>query len=430
MPPTAPHSHRDPHRWMVFSVICLIYFFVYFHRVSTSVIVSDLLEAFNTNATALGFMSSLYFYIYALDQPIVGYLADRIGPRRVIAYWSMTAAAGCFIFGMAPSVGWASVGRALIGFGVGGVYVPTVKALSQWFREKEFATMVGLLMSVGNFGAVVATTPLAWAAGNWGWRPTFFLIGGVTLGMAVLMLTVTHDPPQPVKPDRSEKDASPSPSPGLARNTIAIISAAQFWLVAVLFFGTYGTAVTLQGLWATPFLMAVLKIERILASQLNMLIPIGVIIGAPVFGWLPARFSLEKGRVLIAISGAYTLCWLAIILALDHLGVTGFAAIFLVMGVVIGGFISTIWGIIRETTPVERLGLTSGILNPAPFLGVAAFQTLTGHIIDRTGGAGDSYPIPGFKSAFMVCLATAIACLVLSFLVKAKPRSSEGLRKN
>ena len=38
----AETSYRDPHRWMVFSVICLIYFFVYFHRVSTSVIVSDL----------------------------------------------------------------------------------------------------------------------------------------------------------------------------------------------------------------------------------------------------------------------------------------------------------------------------------------------------------------------------------------------------
>jgi sugar phosphate permease len=54
-------SYRDPHRWVVFTVICLIYFFVYFHRVSTSVIVFDLLAEFNTTATALGFMSSMYF---------------------------------------------------------------------------------------------------------------------------------------------------------------------------------------------------------------------------------------------------------------------------------------------------------------------------------------------------------------------------------
>ncbi|MBR9984361.1 MAG: MFS transporter [Desulfosarcina sp.] len=420
MPPATPANNRDPHRWVVFSVICLIYFFVYFHRVSTSVIVSDLLEAFKTNATALGFMSSMYFYIYALDQPIVGYLADRIGPRRVIAYWSMTAALGCFIFGLAPSIGWATLGRALIGFGVGGVYVPTVKSLSQWFSEKEFATMVGLLMSVGNFGAVVATTPLAWAASNWGWRPTFFFIGGVTMAMAILMLAITHDRPPSKHPDSPHDNAPDTPSPGLAGNTVAIIASTQFWLVAAIFFGIYGTAVALQGLWATPFIMVVLDVERILASKLNMLIPIGVIIGAPFFGWLPNRFDLNKAHTLSFITAVYTLCWLAIILVFDRLGVVGYATLFFMMGVVIGGFISTIWGIIRETTPTERLGLTAGILNPAPFLGVAAFQVLTGTIIDKAGGAGEPYSLSGFKSAFSVCLAGACVCLVLSFLIKAR----------
>ena len=421
----AAASYRDPHRWVVFSVICLIYFFVYFHRVSTSVIVSDLLAAFNTNATALGFMSSAYFYIYALDQPIVGYLADRIGPRRVIAYWSMTAAVGCFIFGLAPSIGWATLGRALIGFGVGGVYVPTVKALSQWFREKEFATMVGLLMSVGNFGAVVATTPLAWAAGTWGWRPTFFLIGGVTMVMAILMLAITRDSPQLKRPDARHDDAPDTPSPGLARNTVTIIASMQFWLVAAIFFGIYGTAVTLQGLWATPFIMVVLDVERILASKLNMLIPIGVIIGAPLFGWLPNRFSLNKAHTLSFITAVYTLCWLAILLVFDRLGVVGYATLFFLMGVFLGGFISTIWGIIRETTPAEFLGLTAGILNPAPFLGVAAFQVLTGNIIDKAGRVSELYSLSGFKSAFSVCLAGALICLVLSFFIKSRAISGD-----
>ena len=88
----------------------------------------------------------------------------------------------------------------------------------------------------------------------------------------------------------------------------------------------------------------------------------------------------------------------------------------------IGGFISTIWGIIRETTSLGRLGLTAGIINPAPFLGVAAFQVITGSLIDRAGRVGDLYPLAGFKAAFSVCLVSALACLVLSLLVKAKAK--------
>jgi MFS family permease len=412
-----PYPYRNPHRWMVFSVICLVYFFVYFHRVSTSVIVSDLLEDFHTNATALGFMSSMYFYIYAFEQPLVGYLSDRLGPRRVIGYWSMAAAAGCFLFGMAPNIGWASVGRALIGLGVGGVYVPAVKAISLWFRKNEFATMIGLLMSMGNFGAVIATTPLAWTAATWGWRKTFFLIGGITLGLAFVTLLFTRDYARPSEPVQVNPVLASGSNPGSRAKVAKVLASGRFWIIAMIFFGIYGTLITLQGLWATPFLMTVLGIERIFASKLNMLIPVGVIIGAPFFGWLTDQFLLNKENTLIAILTVYTLTWVGIIFFFSQLGTAGLSMMLLVMGIATGGFISTLWGIVQETTPSEILGLISGMLNPAPFLGVAVFQVLTGAILDRTSRVGDLYPLSGFRNAFLICLFGIVICLVLSFFL-------------
>lgn len=409
-------SYRAPHRWMVFSVICLVYFFVYFHRVSTSVIVTDLLDAFHTNATALGFMSSMYFYLYAFEQPLVGYLSDRLGPRRVIGYWSIAAAAGCFLFGMAPSIGWASLGRALIGLGVGGVYVPAVKAISLWFRKKEFATMIGLLMSMGNLGAVIATTPLAWATAMWGWRKTFFLIGGITLGLAFVTLLFTRDHVHTSEPVQAPSSASGDHS-GSRVKASQVLTSGRFWMIAVIFFGIYGTLVTLQGLWATPFLMTALGVERMFASKLNMLIPIGVIIGAPFFGWLTDRFSLSRANTLIAILVVYTLTWVGIIFLYRPLGVAGLSLTLLVMGVTTGGFISTLWGIVQDVMPSEILGLISGMLNPAPFFGVAAFQVLTGAALDRTSRIGDLYPLSGFRNAFLICLFAIIICLVLSFFL-------------
>ena len=418
-----PYPYRNPHRWMVFFVICLVYFFVYFHRVSTSVIVSDLLEAFQTNATALGFMSSMYFYIYAFEQPLVGYLSDRLGPRRVIGYWSMVAAAGCFLFGMAPNIGWASVGRALIGLGVGGVYVPAVKAISLWFRKNEFATMIGLLMSMGNFGAVIATTPLAWTAATWGWRKTFFLIGGITLGLAFVTLLFTRDYTRPSEPVQVNPASASGSNPSSRAKVAKVLASGRFWIIAMIFFGIYGTLITLQGLWATPFLMTVLGIERIFASKLNMLIPVGVIIGAPFFGWLTDRFSLNKGNALIVILTVYTLTWVGIIFFFNQLGTVGLSMMLLVMGIATGGFISTLWGIVQETTPSEILGLISGMLNPAPFLGVAVFQVLTGAILDRTSRVGDLYPLSGFRNAFLICLFGIVICLVLSFFLPRSKRS-------
>ncbi len=420
MPKSSHEPYRDPHRWMVFSVISVVYFFVYFHRVSTSVIVPDLLKAFDTHATALGLMSSMYFYIYALEQPLVGYLTDRWGPVRVVGVWSLVAAAGCFMFGMAPNIFWASVARASIGFGVGGVYVPAIKAFSQWFRKKEFSFMIGLLMSVGNFGAVIATTPLAWSVDLWGWRITFYVIGGITLMLALVALFFTRDKKEPAKTDPVPSAKTSAIAETSQISVIQVLASGRLWLIATIFLGVYGTALTLQGLWATPFLMSSLGIERIYASKLNMLIPMGFIVGSPLIGWLSERLLWPKITTLRIIISIYFISWIGITFCHAWLGAVGLSTMLLGMGVVAGGFISVFWGVIRETTPDKTLGMVSGILNPAPFLGVAVFQVVTGAILNRNERVDGLYPLSGFTDAFSVCVIIIAVCLGMSFFLRNK----------
>ena len=419
---------RDSHRWMVFSVISLIYLFVYFHRVSTSVIAQDILKAFNVNATALGFMSSMYFYLYAFEQPVVGYFTDKLGARRVIAYCTLAAAAGCFMFALAPGIGWASAGRALIGIGVGGVYIPAVKSFSQWFRKNEFATMVGLLLAVGNFGAIIATTPLAWAAKNWGWRASFHIIGWISLALAAGALFLIKDFKESGATVEDEHISEPA---GTGTEEIpfymALISF-QFWILAVIFFGVYGIVMTFQGLWATPYLMAVLETDRIAASRLNMLIPMGFIVGAPLFGRLSDRIFKSKIQVIILLLAILTLSWAGILFGME-LGMLPVIFILIIMGIATGGFISTFWAHIRETTPARILGSVSGLLNPAPFLGVAVFQVLTGSFLDRGRLIDGTYPSGAYRSSFMLCFLVSCACFILSFFLKEhKPEEKQILR--
>jgi len=403
----------DPHRWAIFGVIAGVYFLVYFHRVSTSVIAPDLLAAFQTNATALGFMSSMYFYIYALEQPLVGYLSDRLGPRRVVALWSLSAALGCLLFGLAPSIGWAALGRAFIGFGVGGVYVPALKSFSQWFKRREFATMTGLLLASGNLGAIVATTPLAWMAATWGWRSSFFVIGGITLALAFVTLYLIHD----FVPQSIPETDTVSPDLGNDRTSRLsarhVLSSVRFWILAAIFFGIFGGSISLQGLWATPFLMSLFQLERINASWLNMLIPVGVILGAPLSGWLADRVFRDMANLLISLLLVLAAAWLILTYGAPVLGVTGLIPLFLFFGMATGGMGTTLWAVAREKTPSPIMGLTTGLLNPFPLLGMAVLQGWTGAILDRTGKIAEMYPPEAFRNAFSLCLVVAVICLAL-----------------
>ena len=407
----------NSHRWLVFFIISIIYFFVYFHRVSTSVIAQDILKAFNVNATALGFMSSMYFYLYAFEQPLVGYFTDKLGARRVIAYCTLAAAAGCFMFALAPGIGWASAGRALIGIGVGGVYVPAAKAFSQWFERNEFATMIGLLLAVGNFGAVVATTPLAWAANNWGWRISFHVIGWISLALAGGALFLIKDFNMSGASIEYEHISGQDGTDSTGIPFYRVLISFQFWIIAVIFFGVYGIVMTFQGLWATPYLMAVIGTDRIAASRLNMLIPVGFIVGAPLFGHLSDRIFKSKVHVIISMLGFLTVSWAGIVFGMK-LGIALISINLFLMGIATGGFISVLWAHIREITPPRILGSVSGLLNPAPFLGVAVFQVLTGSFIDRAKQVGGAYPPEAYKYSFVLCFLVSCTCLIISFFLK------------
>ena len=400
----------DPHRWIVFGVICSIYILVYFHRVSTSVIATDLLAAFQTNASALGFMSSMYFYLYAVEQPLVGYLSDRLGPRRVVVLWSLIAALGCVVFGLAPSIGWAAVGRALIGFGVGGVYVPGLKAISQWFSRKDLGTMTGMLIGFGNLGAIVATTPLAWMASTWGWRLTFFAIGALTVGLALVGFFIVRDYVERETPPSRDASAEKPFKP----SALHILTSSWFWVVAVLFFGVFGGAVSLQGLWATPFLMSLFNLDREL-RQPDQHGPSDRIDARRTFlsaGWATACF--ETGSTcspffLLSLPAPGLLSPFLPRL----LGLGGVTVLYAVVGLLAGGIGTTLWATAQAKTPPAIMGLMSGLMNPFPLLGMAVMQGVTGAIVNRAGKVGDVYAPEGYRNAFFLLLVIAAACFVL-----------------
>jgi len=401
------------HPWVVFGVIAGCYLFVYFHRVSTSVIAPDLLEAFHANATSLGFMSSMYFYLYALEQPMVGYLSDRLGPRRVVAYWSLLAGAATILFGLAPSIGWASVWRAVIGLGVGGVYVPALKAFSQWFNVREFSTMTGLLLAVGNLGAIVATTPLAWMARTWGWRNAFFVIGAATFALAVAVLILIKDFSPSETPSNARPETLATANSRKVPSAIRVLLSVRFWVLAILFAGFFGAFLAFQGLWATPYLVSVYAMDQIRASSLNMLVPIGFMAGAPVFGRLADRLFQDKASMLITTLALESAIWSVLTFGWRVTGPSAMGVTLFFMGALAGGFATALWALVNETTSREILGTVSGLLNTAPFLGVAGMQVMTGYLLDRSGQVKGAYPPEAFQSAFLACLIVIIGCLIL-----------------
>jgi len=419
---SVPNEDRiqiNKYAWLIFSVIAANYFFVCFHRVSPAVLALLIKKEFGVGAAVLGWMSSSYFYTYALIQPLVGYLVDRWGPRRTITLFTVVAFIGSAAFGLAPNIWVASFARALIGLGVGGVYVPGMAVLARWFQAGHFATVNGLFLALGSMGGIVAAAPLAWLSREMGWRPTFQIISFVTLLLALAGWMVIRDR-RPDKAPRKTWDKNRG-----AEDNVPVIMVAQphfdirqcviiYWLLLAI----GGTGLTFQGLWGYPFLVDVRGMGAIEAGNLMMLMPLGFVIGTPAIGRLSDWYGRRK-PFLILTAGGFVVFWLLLVFAPRVPSKWTVGIMLFIIGALQGSAVNLCFTVVRLSIPAPMLGRVMGWLNTSSFIGAAVFQVLTGWFMDRVGriGAG-GFPPAAYRNAFMLLLAVSALSFIMVFALR------------
>jgi sugar phosphate permease len=407
-----------PQRYLVLLILNAVYFFVYFHRVSTGVLAPYLMETFQATGASLGGMSSAYFYPYALSQPVVGILTDRFGARRVITACTFIEFLGALIFALSPTLLIASLGRGLIGLGAAGVFVPSLKVFIPWFGAQAFGRMNAILLAVGNMGAITAATPFAWFIQQVGWRSSFFIISAILLLLAFLSRSFIRDHPPGYLSVLEAQKATPSSKPG---EFLEILKSPFFWVMFALFYAYGGPFSTFQGLWGYPYLIDVLGYDKLGASNLIMVIAFGVIAGGPLMAHgVDKTFARKKRQFLSACLAVQVMNWFLIAFLSPRFGSWAFGLVFFTMGMMLSGTLSVVWAIVREEAPPEKLGTALGLINPAPFLGVATFQPLTGYLMDRAGRVAGAFTPAAYQNAFTLCLAAIFVAFMISLVILKK----------
>jgi sugar phosphate permease len=430
-----PHPARSPSggegdaartrriRWWIVAVPAALYFFSYFHRIAPAVVAQDLMRAFSVSAAALGQLSAVYPYCFAAMALPGGSLADTLGPRRTLSLGALTMSAGSVLFGLAPSFGAAFGGRLLVGLGASVILIASLRLCAEWFRTDEFATVSGWSQSVGSLGALVGTTPMALLVEQIGWRYSFVSIGATTLLLAALCFLIVRDRPESLglAPINA---ARPGPAPGL-RAVLAgipkVMGNRRSWPPVLTSTGVYGAFVAFVGLWGVPYLTQVYGMPRVRASNLLALAAVGLLVGAPLVGWLSDRVLHRRRWPLIVATSLYAAAWAAIVLPGRPLPEGWLGPLCLLLGFGSGSVV-LIFACVREVNDPRYVGVAIGFHNLPVFLGFALMQWLTGVVLDaRWDGAlaagARTYSAGAYRAAFALCLAVSLAALVAACLV-------------
>ena len=122
-----------------------------FYRVTNAWIAPDLAREFNLDAQGLGLLGSAFFYTYAIFQIPVGVLIDRVGPRRMISFFSLVGAARALVFACAGGLYMAFLGRALLGIGMASTLMGSLKVFATEYPPQRFSTLSGTIIYFGNY---------------------------------------------------------------------------------------------------------------------------------------------------------------------------------------------------------------------------------------------------------------------------------------
>lgn len=364
------------------------YFLSYLYRTINAVLSPYLVAELGLNAADLGLLTSVYFISFGAFQLPLGLLLDRFGPRRVEASLLLLAAVGAVLFARSHSAGDLILGRALIGLGVSGCLMASFKAFVVWFPTARLPAVNGWVLASGGLGALAATAPVEWALRMTDWRGLFSLLAVLSFLAALALLLAV--------PERRGEVAAED----LRRQwqgLMAIFRSPLFWRTAPGSVLSQASFLSIQGLWAGPWLRDVAGLDRVAAADGLFWVAAAMVGGFLGMGQLAYRLSrrgVPPGVVSAVGMALFMLVQLALLCGLRPL----------LPLLLLFGFFGTSgvlnYAVLTQAFPPLLAGRVNTALNLLVFIVAFAGQWGMGAIINQWPGANGGYAETGYQWAF------------------------------
>jgi len=320
---------------------------------------------------------------------------DRFGPRRVQSALLLLAAAGAGLFALSSGFLALLIARAMIGLGMAAALTAGLKSTILWFPRDRVALLNGYMIMLGSLGAVTATAPAEHLLTWLDWRQLFGILAAATGATGILVYVVV--------PDRGIV-------PSTARATMrSVFGDRRFWNIAPLSATCIGSAWSLQGLWASPWLTDVEGYDRAHLVRQLFIMSIVLCAGAWLFGLMVhyvKRRRIGAEPILAIVAGLSIAAQLVLIMGVPVPSIVPWSVVAIVGTATVVSF-----AVIADYYPLELAGRASGALNVLHFGWAFLAQYVTGLVLEQWPTADGHRPVVAYQVAFGLNVALQIAAL-------------------
>jgi len=347
----------------------------------------DLMAAdFHLEPQALASLTSIYPFAFAAAQIPVGAAMDRFGVRPVSLSLLAGTVVGSVVAGIATGPASFALGQLLLGISTSGMLMCPMTLAAKNLSAARFGLWSGAILSIGNIGMLLSSSPLAIVIDHYGWRAGFWIsaVAGILIISAVLAFV-------PNQSAEHKDDSTPLAQMvavlrlGLSRPLRGLIALALVSLAISL---------VLRGIWGGPWLMDVKGLSRVEAGNQLGAFTIAMIVGPLCIGMIDRKLGHRRELVASAhLIAGFLLALMA--LGAPHYPVSALFGVTvmppqydLALFVLIGLSTSAqplLFGMSRQLVDAQTAGKALAAINLAFFLGAALVQSITGAVAAFAG---------------------------------------------
>ncbi|WP_066319159.1 MFS transporter [Bacillus sp. FJAT-29814] len=410
------------YRYWVLVILWLVYIINYFDRMAVLTFLPYIQKDLNLTPVEVGQLASVFFFAYAAAQISAGFLADKIGSKKV-----MYIAVAVFTFvtaltGVVKNFAQFIALRIGLGLGEGHHFAPAIRAINNWFPFKErgravsfFATSWAVAPAI--VPVIVTSISIYFFGGAW--RPVFYVLA-IPGALAIFLLwrfvadspkemidkgklskdqDIEEDNAVPVKMSKEEKRKQYGVF--LKDLNFYVFTLCLFCQLAVY----WGTST-----WLTSFLVTQhglnLKEMGFFASAPYIVAFFAMMLG----GWLMDNVVHRmKPVALIGYLGSIPVLWM---LGSVEKGNTGMLlTLLLLVGFFVNLNFGSIYAYLPKRYPKEIVGSATGLANGIGQLGSFVSPLIAGYLV--TVGANGTQDFSKVFIFFAIVSAIAAVCALI-----------------
>jgi ACS family hexuronate transporter-like MFS transporter len=372
----------------------------YIDRQVLGVLAPTLQRALHWSEADYGNIVSWFSLAYGFGFLFAGQIIDWLGVRRglggAVVAWSAAAIGHAF----ARTVAGFSLARALLGVSESAIFPGSIKAIAEWFPQRERALAAGIFNAGTNTGAILTPLLVPWIALTWGWQWAFVATGTLGLLWLAVWIPLYRDAPRSAG-QRAERRILIGKLFG-RRQTWAFI-VGKFMADPVWWFYLY---------WLPKFLDAKYGVRLAQVAAPLIVVYLLADVGSVGGGWLSSAlikrgWSVNRARKTAMLAMAV----LIVPTTLVSRAPTMWTAV-LIVGVALAAhqaWSANVYTLASDMFPKSAVGSVVGIGAFGGAMGGVLFQRITGRVLQANGS--DYTPI------FLVCgLAYVSAWLIIHLL--------------